>query len=200
MLEPFLADCKKADSRVENLPVLVRLTEVLNPFIELEQGTRKDFCLFCGSLVGCFFFFSLLAFHRTESHAKLSGKWPYCSLKVCPKLGPCLRWGWRGASWLFIKKEVNLPMRRGQVADFGRVGESGWTWGSSGVLFSWANVSQLRAVAVVSRCCQPVKKRRRCLLRMKTHLRNNKYQNKLFWRCLGRGKTEGHPSRLVLDY
>ena len=73
ILAPFLADCKKAGSRVENLPVLARLTEVLNPFVRLEQGVRKGLNLFCDSLVDCFFF-SLLAFHRTESHAKFSGK------------------------------------------------------------------------------------------------------------------------------
>lgn len=72
ILEAFLADCKKADLPVENLAVLVRLTEVLNPFIKLEQGMRKGLNLCCDSLVDCFF--SLLAFHRTESHAKFSSK------------------------------------------------------------------------------------------------------------------------------
>ena len=76
ILGPFLAGYKKADIRVENSPILARLTEVLNPFVKLEQGLRKGLNLFCDSLVDCFFFFfsPLLAFHRTESHAKFSGK------------------------------------------------------------------------------------------------------------------------------
>lgn len=57
VLVPFLTGCKKANSCVENLPVLVRLTQVLNPFIKLEQVARKGLNLFCDSLVDCGFFF-----------------------------------------------------------------------------------------------------------------------------------------------
>lgn len=62
-------------------------------------------------------FLFLLAFHRPESHAKVPGKWLYWRLKVCPKLGPYLCWGWRDTRWLSVKKEVNIQLSRRQMLD-----------------------------------------------------------------------------------
>lgn len=128
----------------------------------------------CDSLVDWFFLF-LLAFHRPESHAKFPGKWPYWHPKVCPKLGPCLCWGQRGTCWLSIKKEVNIQMSRRQMLD-----ESGWTWGSSGALFLWTDVSQLQFVLLLWWFHAAVGlwgRGRDALLHVKRFLRNNENQN-----------------------
>lgn len=149
----------------------------------------------CDSLVDWFFFPP-----RPGSHAKFPGKWPYWRLKVCPKLGPCLCWGQRGAHWLSIKKEVNIQMSRRQVADVGWGDESGWTWGSSGALFLWADVSQLQLVLLLWWFHAAVGLWGRggdALLHVKGtwEITNTKT---VFWECLQRGRTKGHPSWLLL--
>lgn len=47
------------------------------------------------------------------------------------------------------------------------------------VFVSWCvTTAGCPAVAVVSRCCQLVKRRRRCLLHVRMHLRNKEYLKK----------------------